>query len=160
VNVISKFSINRTAWAGGPTNYAAGPYSMIVKSLLVTDYSTGTSYTYGDKSGTYQSIKSTGGQINLSGSSGGIQQVTSPASLSTTLSRATTGGATSTTASTPYTVSIEGVPSGWVISSSGKLIPNSANSTLRPSAVLLTRKRINSKPAFGLPHSLLCFFCF
>ena len=31
-------------WAGGPTNYAAGPFVMQVKSMKVTDYSTGTSY--------------------------------------------------------------------------------------------------------------------
>lgn len=51
------------AWAGGNTNYAAGPYTMLVQSLMVQDYSTGSQYTYGDMSGTYQSIRSTGGAI-------------------------------------------------------------------------------------------------
>ncbi|KAI9843734.1 MAG: hypothetical protein M1838_002497 [Thelocarpon superellum] len=51
-------------WAGGPTNYAAGPFTMIVKSITVADFSTGTSYSYGDTTGTLQSIKSLGGSIN------------------------------------------------------------------------------------------------
>lgn len=42
---------------------------MYLKSLDVTDYSTGSSYSYGDKSGSWQSIISEGGQIN--GNSGG-----------------------------------------------------------------------------------------
>src|ERR1700712_1631028 len=34
-------------WARGPTDYSKGPFSMLVKSLSVTDYSTGTQYQYG-----------------------------------------------------------------------------------------------------------------
>ncbi|KAJ6127259.1 hypothetical protein N7523_002871 [Penicillium sp. IBT 18751x] len=51
-------------WAGGVTDYSQGPFSMYMKKLVVTDYSTGKSYSYGDKSGTWQSIISNGGQIN------------------------------------------------------------------------------------------------
>ncbi|KAI1445552.1 glycoside hydrolase family 16 protein [Annulohypoxylon stygium] len=43
-------------WAGGVTDYAE-PYTMYVKSALVQDYSTGKEYSYGDHSGTWQSIK-------------------------------------------------------------------------------------------------------
>lgn len=56
------------SWAGGPTNYASGPYTMVVKSIAVTDYSTGTQYSYSGTSGTWQSIQSQGGKINSSGS--------------------------------------------------------------------------------------------
>ncbi|KAI4191104.1 MAG: hypothetical protein L6R41_000325 [Letrouitia leprolyta] len=56
------------SWAGGPTNYAGGPYTMVVKSIAVTDYSTGTQYSYSGTSGTWQSIQSQGGKINSSGS--------------------------------------------------------------------------------------------
>jgi len=52
------------AWAQGPTNYANGPYSMVVQSISVTDYSTGTSYEYGNESGTWSSIESEGGAVN------------------------------------------------------------------------------------------------
>ncbi|KAL5334256.1 concanavalin A-like lectin/glucanase domain-containing protein [Aspergillus crustosus] len=51
-------------WAGGETDYSNGPFTMFLKSLQATDYSTGTSYTYGDKSGTWQSIVSEGGEVN------------------------------------------------------------------------------------------------
>ncbi|KAI0884021.1 glycoside hydrolase family 16 protein [Annulohypoxylon maeteangense] len=43
-------------WAGGITDYAE-PYTMYVKSALVQDYSTGKEYSYGDNSGTWESIK-------------------------------------------------------------------------------------------------------
>ncbi|KAI9767422.1 MAG: hypothetical protein M1840_005651 [Geoglossum simile] len=51
-------------WARGPTDYAAGPYTMIVKSITATDYSTGTQYKYNDQSGNWQSIGSVGGTVN------------------------------------------------------------------------------------------------
>lgn len=54
----------RTDWAGGETDYSQGPFSMYVKSMIVTDYSTGSSYSYGDKSGSWQSIVAEGGKVN------------------------------------------------------------------------------------------------
>lgn len=50
-------------WAGGETNYAAGPYPMLIKSVNVEDYSTGDAYEYTDRSGTWQSIKAHGGEV-------------------------------------------------------------------------------------------------
>jgi hypothetical protein len=44
-------------WAGGPTNYDDGPYTMYVQSATVTDFSSGAQYVYGDNSGSWQSIK-------------------------------------------------------------------------------------------------------
>ncbi|KAI4259583.1 MAG: hypothetical protein LQ352_000651 [Teloschistes flavicans] len=55
------------SWAGGPTNYAGGPYSMVVKSIAVTDYSSGTQYSYSGTSGSWQSIQSQGGEIGSEG---------------------------------------------------------------------------------------------
>ncbi|OTA36020.1 hypothetical protein BTJ68_03570 [Hortaea werneckii EXF-2000] len=51
-------------WAGGLTDYTAGPYSMLVDSISVTDYSTGSEYTWSDQSGAWTSIRSKGGDIN------------------------------------------------------------------------------------------------
>lgn len=51
-------------WAGGETDYSNGPYSMYMKSLTVTDYSTGDSYGYSDKSGDWKSITANGGKVN------------------------------------------------------------------------------------------------
>jgi hypothetical protein len=44
-------------WAGGDTDYANGPYTMYLKSAQVTDFSSGKEYTYGDRSGSWESIK-------------------------------------------------------------------------------------------------------
>lgn len=44
-------------WAGGETNYKKGPFTMTVSSLYIADYSTGSSYSYGDTTGDYSSIK-------------------------------------------------------------------------------------------------------
>ncbi|KAJ5653068.1 hypothetical protein N7490_000071 [Penicillium lividum] len=51
-------------WAGGETDYSKGPFTMYLKSMTVTDYSTGNSYSYSDTSGTWESITSDGGKIN------------------------------------------------------------------------------------------------
>lgn len=128
------------SWARGPTNYADGPFTMIVQSLAVTDYSTGTSYKYGNESGDWQSIIATGGEVNGNlGSDVSTSTVAAPAvtSLSPSIpqgfgppshSNTHTGWpwvASSTTMSTATAAqtSYVGVPSGWTISSNGKIIP-------------------------------------
>ncbi|WPG97692.1 glycoside hydrolase family 16 protein [Acrodontium crateriforme] len=51
------------AWAGGKTDWSQGPFTMKVQSVKVTDATTNvTSYSYGDNSGSYQSIKSDPGE--------------------------------------------------------------------------------------------------
>jgi beta-glucanase (GH16 family) len=45
-------------WAGGHTDYTQGPFTMYVKQVEVVDFSTGaSSYTYGDQTGSWDSIK-------------------------------------------------------------------------------------------------------
>ncbi|KAK7915015.1 hypothetical protein PG985_012718, partial [Apiospora marii] len=44
-------------WAGGPTQFDKGPYTMYVKSARVEDFSSGKEYVYGDKSGHWDSIQ-------------------------------------------------------------------------------------------------------
>ena len=140
------------AWAGGQTDYSAGPYTMYVKSVKVTDYSTGSQYTYGDTSGTWGSIRSQGGKINSSGngtpaSSGDAPAVTSAVSGTAPLAfdpsesasaYATRTGwpwsmesatATLVTAVSGGYTSIAGLPSGWTVSDSGKVIPPSVGAT-------------------------------
>ncbi|UKZ71093.1 uncharacterized protein TrAtP1_012058 [Trichoderma atroviride] len=51
-------------WAGGNTDYSKGPYTMYVKSARITDYGGGSEYTYGDMTGSYESIKVTGTDKN------------------------------------------------------------------------------------------------
>lgn len=47
-------------WAGGQADLSKGPFIMSIKSINVTDYGCGGEYTYSDKSGNWQSIKSNG----------------------------------------------------------------------------------------------------
>ncbi|KAJ8610421.1 hypothetical protein MRB53_038583 [Persea americana] len=50
-------------WAGGPTDWSKGPFTMTVKSITVNDKSANSStYTYSDKSGSWQSIKTATGK--------------------------------------------------------------------------------------------------
>ncbi|KIW08294.1 uncharacterized protein PV09_01212 [Verruconis gallopava] len=51
-------------WAGGITDYK-DIYTMMVKSVNVTDFSTGKQYTYSDMSGSWQSIKATAGNSTI-----------------------------------------------------------------------------------------------
>jgi len=153
-------------WAGGPTNYAAGPFTMYLKSIAVTDYSTGSQYTYSGGGGTWQSIQSNGGKINGNGSSGSSLTVAAAPADPTSTSQSTItaplpfegthaettssfvtpsiypwiGSATATletTISTAITTTISGLPSGWTINSSGKVVPPSAASTVIPSIYLV-----------------------
>ncbi|KAL7813073.1 glycoside hydrolase family 16 protein [Trichoderma gracile] len=48
-------------WAGGNTDYSKGPFTMYVKSVRITDFGGGSEYAYGDTSGSWESIKVTGG---------------------------------------------------------------------------------------------------
>lgn len=45
-------------WAGGETDYSKGPYTMYVKNIKIEDYTKGAKeYSYGDKTGSFGSIK-------------------------------------------------------------------------------------------------------
>lgn len=52
-------------WAQGETNFDDGPFTMAVKQVYIQDASTGSEYTYGDRSGSWESIKSTPGKSIL-----------------------------------------------------------------------------------------------
>ncbi|KAK1585698.1 concanavalin A-like lectin/glucanase domain-containing protein [Colletotrichum navitas] len=44
-------------WAGGPTDYSKGPYTMTVQKVAIANANPGKSYTYSDQTGDWQSIK-------------------------------------------------------------------------------------------------------
>jgi beta-glucanase (GH16 family) len=46
-------------WAGGETDFKKGPYTMTVESIYAQDFTSGKEYTYGDKTGSFKSIKVT-----------------------------------------------------------------------------------------------------
>lgn len=144
-------------WAGGETDYSAGPFTMYMKSIAVTDYSTGTQYTYSGTTGSWQSIQSTGGTIDGNVNSDNTQSLAvSPASTADTSTITASpsgsqplpfegthadstssfitpsvypwvGSATATLETvTTAATSIAGLPSGWTVNSSGKVVPPSS----------------------------------
>ncbi|KAF2432326.1 hypothetical protein EJ08DRAFT_630536 [Tothia fuscella] len=62
-------------WAGGLTEYKSA-YSMFIKSVDVRDFSTGSSYTYGDHSGSWQSIKIAQGNSTI------LKEIIAPSGVS------------------------------------------------------------------------------
>ncbi|OJD32492.1 glycoside hydrolase family 16 protein [Diplodia corticola] len=139
-------------WARGPTDYSQGPFTMQLKSLAVTDYSTGTQYKYGDSSGTWQSIVAVDGTVNSGGSNvdSAAPAVTSSSSgqpipwsgthdSSSTYVRPSVypwvpESTTLATASTQTATSYPGLPSGWTVTSSGKVVPPSSAPSTSPPA--------------------------
>ncbi|KAK7712081.1 transglycosylase [Botryosphaeria dothidea] len=131
-------------WARGPTDYSQGPFTMQLKSLSVTDYSTGTEYKYGDSSGTWESIVAVGGSVHSGGSSvdSAAPAITSSSSgqpipwsgthdSSSTYVRPSVypwvpDATTLATSTTNTATSYPGLPSGWTVTSSGKVVPPSS----------------------------------
>lgn len=132
------------AWARGPTDYSKGPFTMTVQNIQITDYSTGTQYKYGDTSGSWQSIQAIGGKVN--GNAGGAASSVASAAVPAVTSASpsipagfgNTHGSTSTLTGWPWVAtttlstatqaatSAAGIPSGWVITASGKIVPASS----------------------------------
>ncbi|KAF2088689.1 glycoside hydrolase family 16 protein [Saccharata proteae CBS 121410] len=130
-------------WARGPTDYSQGPFTMELKSLAVTDYSTGTQYKYGDNSGSWESIEAVGGSVGSSSS--GVESaapaVTSSSSgqpipfdgnhepsssfVTPSVYPWVPEATTMSTVTASYT-SLPGLPSGWTVTSSGKVVPPSS----------------------------------
>jgi beta-glucanase (GH16 family) len=48
-------------WACGKTDYSKAPYTMVIESVKITNYSPGKEYKYGDKSGSFKSIQTIAG---------------------------------------------------------------------------------------------------
>lgn len=115
-------------WARGPTDYSQGPFTMLVRSAVVTDYSTGKNYTYGDQSGSWQSIQSDNGKINGNANGAGSVTVTASApaatgSLSPTIPPGGIIGGTATDSAGSPSRTVGTIPDGWVMTSDGKVVP-------------------------------------
>ncbi|KAH6882090.1 concanavalin A-like lectin/glucanase domain-containing protein [Alternaria rosae] len=135
------------SWARGPTDYSQGPFSMKVKSLMVQDYSTGTQYVYGDQSGTSGSIRSVGGTV-FSGGNAPIADAPAITATATGQPLPFTPHQTSdytrpsvypwipdpsaTPTAQPTFANYPGLPSGWTVSDSGKVVPPSSATMFPP----------------------------
>ncbi|KAI0137037.1 family 16 glycoside hydrolase [Xylariales sp. AK1849] len=128
----SSNSAGTISWARGPTDYSQGPFTMTMKNMIITDYSTGSSYSYGDTSGLSSSIKSNGGTINGNLNGAGSLTVTATAAAGTATATIPAGGIGSST----NTVSAS-LPSGWVMTSSGKVVPSSSAAVAPPNTLIL-----------------------
>lgn len=141
-------------WARGPTVYSKGPFTMYAKSVVVTDYSTGSAYRYGDTTGTWQSIVAVGGKVNGNVGNAGMQTVTATAAQATgTAGQAAPTvpvggigkGDTATQTGWPWvstgTATANAViPSGWRMTPEGKIVPivsSAAGSVRAPCLALL-----------------------
>jgi hypothetical protein len=138
------------SWARGPTDWSKGPFTMSVSSIAIIDYSTGTQYKYGDTSGSWQSIQAVGGKVN--GNAGGAGTVVASADVPAITSASPTIPAglgsnthtdtahqtgwpwvgTSTFATVTAVPTTAGLPSGWIITSSGKVVPASSAAVSAP----------------------------
>jgi len=57
--------VGTSEWAGGKVDWSKGPYTQTVISVEVVDGHTGSSYAYGDQSGTFQSINVASGNSTV-----------------------------------------------------------------------------------------------
>jgi hypothetical protein len=87
-------------WAGGATDYSQGPFSMSLQKVEITNQNPASSYSYGDQTGSYTSIKVVDSDSTSSVSSGGSAKSstnsTSTASGTSATSLAMTSGENST----------------------------------------------------------------
>ncbi|SMN20789.1 similar to Saccharomyces cerevisiae YGR189C CRH1 Chitin transglycosylase that functions in the transfer of chitin to beta(1-6) and beta(1-3) glucans in the cell wall [Maudiozyma saulgeensis] len=114
-------------WAGGLTDYSQAPFTMYISKVIVTDYSTGSEYSYGDQSGSWESIQCKDGEIN-----GRYQQALMDFAELTnggTVSNSTTTSTTSSSSAVASSSSTSEIVSSEVTSSSTKATTSSTKAT-------------------------------
>ncbi|KAF7905645.1 uncharacterized protein EAF01_006166 [Botrytis porri] len=88
------------SWAGGAVDLTKGPFTMYVKNVTIQDYGCATEYTYGDMTGDYKSIKTTGGcsangLSSLASSSGSSSSSSSASGSSSSTATKSSSGSSS-----------------------------------------------------------------
>jgi len=147
-------------WAGGLTNFGDAPFTMTVQAINIVNYSPGSSYTFSDESGSWQSIKVTGGSgISGSGSGSGSSDSGSSsgaiAATSTTLSGSAAvhvSTASSISTSTAGASTASSVPPVILQST---ISANTANTThaVTSTGVLANTSSTNNTTLISLPSS-------
>lgn len=89
-------------WSGGETDYSAGPFTMVLEKIEVVNENPAKSYSYGDLTGDYQSIKMDGAEGSVKGGSQGASQSSSQAGSSSSVapSSSSVGKGSSTASAT------------------------------------------------------------
>lgn len=101
-------------WAGGATDFSKAPFSMILEKIEVINLNPGKEYVYGDRSGSWESIKVVGGGDKVNGQ--GDLGVTASASAKPTL---TTMVSSSATPDVKPTLSLQGGHKGNATTTGG-----------------------------------------
>jgi beta-glucanase (GH16 family) len=118
-------------WAGGYLDLSGAPYTMYVKSVTIQDYGSCSSYTYGDNSGSWQSITCNGAAVSSGGSSSGSASSTQSSTSTATSSggilvETSTSAGNSTTSSGASSTSSSS--SGSTTLSTASIAPSSTGS--------------------------------
>jgi beta-glucanase (GH16 family) len=139
------------SWAGGPAVWSDAPFTMLVKSVTVQDYGCASQYQYGDKSGSYQSIKSVGTCSNPSTTSISTQDVKTTTSASSSSSTQHTTASDSTTTQATRSAPNHDKPT----SSSATATPSSgsANSQYTPTFSATSTGSAVSTPPYSTGNS-------
>ena len=120
-------------WAGGQTDYSKAPFTMYVTSIRITNYNPAASYSYGDNTGSFQSIKKSNTKVDGTFGNGGMS---SSSSSSSEMSSSTSTGAPSSTtgrvSTTTSTSSLKrsGTSTAPLVSSTGGTSSLTASSSM------------------------------
>ncbi|KAF6828634.1 extracellular cell wall glucanase crf1 allergen asp f9 [Colletotrichum plurivorum] len=99
-------------WAGGETDYSKAPYTMTVEKVSITNANPAKSYTYGDKTGSWESIKieaASGADDATNSGQNDTSSGNSTSSASASASASASGGSTvSATASSGFPAASSG----------------------------------------------------
>ncbi|KAJ5906143.1 extracellular glycosidase [Penicillium subrubescens] len=145
-------------WAGGLTDYSKGPFTMYLKSMKVTDYSTGNSYSYGDQSGSWESIVSNGGKVNGNSADEPTSTQSAPLITATVDSVPVPWSGTHRETSSFVTPNVwpwvatgsptsTGLPSGWESSSGQIQAPGGGSSTSQFTSLPLVSSSVAFSPS-------------
>ncbi|AJR76778.1 AAR_G0021950.mRNA.1.CDS.1 [Saccharomyces cerevisiae] len=151
-------------WAGGETNYNDAPFTMYIEKVIVTDYSTGKKYTYGDQSGSWESIEADGGSIYgrydqaqedfaVLANGGSISSSSTSSSTVSSSASSTVSSSVSSTVSSSASSTVSSSVSSTVSSSS----PVSSSSSTSPSSSTATSSKTLASSSVTTSSSISSF---
>lgn len=137
-------------WAGGETNFDDGPFSMVVKSVEITNYNPACSYVYSDRSGSDDSIDViTSGDSCVSGEVANPKPSSAKPSASTASQPAASSAASSAVSSAVSTASKTATVAPTLSQTVANIVPTAyINTTALASTTLGTST--TAAPSAGL----------
>ncbi|KAK6063812.1 glycosyl hydrolase family 16 [Seiridium cupressi] len=126
-------------WAGGETDFDDSPFTMYVESITIQNYNPGSTYTYGDLTGSYTSIEIDAANVT-----------TTNETDTTSINSSSSTGSTNSTSSSDSSSSSESSSSGTSSSSS---------STASTTGSSLTSASVMAAPVVGQVLAVALAFC-